>query len=140
MDPPLTQDASHHQDDCIFRLGDPELNLYLPRASILAGDFFSRRDTSTHSWLSFQPVIREFSAVYLRVLPRGVGRQTKKPRRVGPQFTDRKKSWSFVIENGITPNLQVGGGFKHVLFSPLLGERFSNLDACFFQLGGSTTN
>ena len=28
---PLSQDASHHQDDITFLVGNPELNLHLPQ-------------------------------------------------------------------------------------------------------------
>ena len=34
---PPAQDASHHQDCYDVRIGDPNLNLNLPRASILGG-------------------------------------------------------------------------------------------------------
>ena len=47
-------------------------------------------------------------------------------------------SWTSKSDGKISPRL--GGGFKYVLFSPLLGEDEPFFDEHIFQMGGSTTN
>ena len=46
--------------------------------------------------------------------------------------------WTSKSDGKISPRL--GGGFKYVLFSPLLGEDEPFFDEHIFQMGGSTTN
>ena len=52
-------------------------------------------------------------------------------------FFEHEMSFNHLIR--FLKNDQLGGGFKHLLFSPLLGEDFQ-FDDHIFEMGGSTTN
>ena len=52
-------------------------------------------------------------------------------------FFEHEMSFNHFIRS--LKNDQLGGGFKNLLFSPLLGEDVQ-FDDHIFQMGGSTTN